>query len=65
MIVDTSEDSRIEVDGDVVQPDGTFVFEDGFEQSDRRDFGPAFASERCERAKGGIGTFVFEDGFEG
>jgi aminopeptidase len=31
MIVDTSEDSRIEVDGDVVQPDGTFVFEDGFE----------------------------------
>ena len=30
MIVDMSEDSRIEVDGEVVQRDGTFVFEDGF-----------------------------------
>ncbi|WP_114575776.1 aminopeptidase [Saliphagus sp. LR7] len=28
MIVDMSEDSRIEIDGDVVQEDGTFVFED-------------------------------------
>ena len=28
MIVDMSEDSRIEVDGDVVQRDGTFVFEE-------------------------------------
>ena len=32
MIVDMSEDSRIEVDGEVVQSDGTFVFEDGFEE---------------------------------
>ena len=31
MIVDMSEDSRIEVDGDVVQQDGVFRFEDGFE----------------------------------
>ena len=31
MIVDMSEDSRIEVDGDVVQQDGTFRFEAGFE----------------------------------
>ncbi len=31
MIVDMSEDSYIEVDGEVVQRDGTFVFEDGFE----------------------------------
>jgi len=31
MIVDMSEDSRIEVDGEVVQRDGTFRFEDGFE----------------------------------
>ena len=31
MIVDMSEDSVIEVDGEVVQRDGTFVFEDGFE----------------------------------
>ncbi len=31
MIVDMSEDSYIEVDGDVVQRDGTFRFEDGFE----------------------------------
>ena len=30
MIVDMSEDSVVEVDGDVVQRDGTFVFEDGF-----------------------------------
>ncbi|MFC4405303.1 aminopeptidase [Haloarchaeobius iranensis] len=30
MIVDMSEDSFIEVDGDVVQRDGTFRFEDGF-----------------------------------
>ncbi|WP_248895672.1 aminopeptidase [Haloplanus halobius] len=30
MIVDMSEDSVIEVDGDVVQRNGTFVFEDGF-----------------------------------
>jgi len=32
MIVDMSEDSRIEVDGEVVQRDGTFQFEDGFEE---------------------------------
>jgi len=31
MIVDMSEDSVIEVDGEVVQRDGTFVFEDDFE----------------------------------
>ncbi|WP_336034963.1 aminopeptidase [Halobacterium yunchengense] len=31
MIVDMSEDSYIEVDGEVVQRNGTFVFEDGFE----------------------------------
>jgi aminopeptidase len=31
MIVDMSEDSFIEVDGEVIQRDGTFVFEDGFE----------------------------------
>jgi aminopeptidase len=31
MIVDMAEDSVIEVDGEVVQRDGTFVFEDGFE----------------------------------
>ncbi|MEZ3115213.1 aminopeptidase [Halobaculum sp. MBLA0147] len=31
MIVDMSEDSRIEVDGEVVQRDGTFRFEDDFE----------------------------------
>jgi aminopeptidase len=30
MIVDMSEDSRIEVDGEVVQRDGTFRFEEGF-----------------------------------
>jgi aminopeptidase len=30
MIVDMAEDSRIEVDGDVVQRDGTFVFEEEF-----------------------------------
>ncbi|SEK91773.1 aminopeptidase [Haloferax larsenii] len=30
MIVDMSEESRIEVDGEVVQRNGTFVFEDGF-----------------------------------
>jgi aminopeptidase len=33
MIVDMSEDSRIEVDGDVVQRNGTFRFEDGFEDA--------------------------------
>jgi len=32
MIVDISEDSYIEVDGDVVQRNGTFRFEDGFEE---------------------------------
>ncbi|WP_458206117.1 aminopeptidase [Haladaptatus sp. NG-SE-30] len=32
MIVDMSEDSFIEVDGEVVQRDGTFRFEDGFEK---------------------------------
>jgi len=32
MIVDMGEDSRIEVDGEVVQRDGTFRFEDGFEK---------------------------------
>jgi len=31
MLVDMSENSRIEVDGDVVQRDGAFVFEDDFE----------------------------------
>ncbi|MDR5656714.1 aminopeptidase [Halodesulfurarchaeum sp. HSR-GB] len=31
MIVDMSEDSLIEVDGELVQRNGTFVFEDGFE----------------------------------
>jgi aminopeptidase len=31
MIVDMSEDSRIEIDGEVVQRNGTFRFEDGFE----------------------------------
>jgi aminopeptidase len=31
MIVDMSEDSTIEVDGEVVQRDGTFVFEEDFE----------------------------------
>ncbi|WP_267642303.1 aminopeptidase [Haloarchaeobius amylolyticus] len=31
MIVDMSEDSSIEVDGEVIQRDGTFWFEDGFE----------------------------------
>ena len=31
MIVDMSENSKIEVDGEVVQRDGTFRFEDGFE----------------------------------
>jgi aminopeptidase len=31
MIVDMAEDSRIEVDGEVVQRDGTFRFEEGFE----------------------------------
>lgn len=31
MIVDMSEESRIEVDGELVQRDGTFMFEDGFE----------------------------------
>ncbi|MFB6070636.1 MAG: aminopeptidase, partial [Halanaeroarchaeum sp.] len=31
MIVDMAEDSHIEVDGEVVQRDGTFWFEDGFE----------------------------------
>ena len=32
MIVDMSENSRIEVDGEVVQRNGTFRFEDGFEK---------------------------------
>ncbi|WP_435177286.1 aminopeptidase [Halorussus sp. AFM4] len=32
MIVDMSEDSYIEVDGEVVQRNGTFRFEDGFEE---------------------------------
>ncbi|UPW01408.1 aminopeptidase [Halorussus gelatinilyticus] len=31
LLVDVSEDSRLEVDGEVVQRDGTFRFEDGFE----------------------------------
>jgi aminopeptidase len=30
MIVDMSEDARIDVDGETIQRDGTFVFEDGF-----------------------------------
>ena len=33
MIVDMSEDSRIEFDGEVVQRDGTFVFEEGFDEA--------------------------------
>jgi aminopeptidase len=33
MIVDMSEDSRIEVDGEIVQRNGTFRFEDGFEEA--------------------------------
>jgi len=33
MIVDMSEDSVIEVDGEVVQRNGTFVFEDGFDEA--------------------------------
>jgi aminopeptidase len=32
MIVDMAQNSRIEVDGEVVQRDGTFRFEDGFDQ---------------------------------
>ena len=32
MIVDMAEESRIEVDGEVVQRNGTFVFEEGFEK---------------------------------
>jgi aminopeptidase len=32
MIVDMSEESFIEVDGEIVQRNGTFVFEDGFER---------------------------------
>ena len=32
MISDVSEDSRLEVDGEVVQRDGTFRWEDGFEE---------------------------------
>ena len=32
MIVDMAEDSFVEVDGEVVQRDGTFVFEPGFEE---------------------------------
>ena len=32
MIVDMGEDSRIEVDGDVIQRNGTFRFEDSFEE---------------------------------
>jgi aminopeptidase len=31
MITDVSEDARIEVDGEVVQRDGVFRWEDGFE----------------------------------
>jgi aminopeptidase len=31
MIVDMAENSFIEVDGEIVQRDGTFVFEDGFD----------------------------------
>jgi aminopeptidase len=33
MIVDMSEDSYIEVDGETVQRNGTFRFEDGFEEA--------------------------------
>ncbi len=32
MIVDMSENSSIEIDGETVQRDGTFRFEDGFER---------------------------------
>ena len=31
MIIDMSTDSEIRLDGEVVQRNGTFVFEDGFE----------------------------------
>ncbi len=34
LITDMSEDSYIEVDGEIVQRNGTFVFEDGFEAED-------------------------------
>ncbi|NHN48321.1 aminopeptidase [Halostella sp. JP-L12] len=34
MITDVSEDSRLEVDGEVVQRNGTFRWEDGFEESE-------------------------------
>ena len=36
MIVDMSEHSAIEVDGELVQRNGTFVFEDGFEAGPKR-----------------------------
>ena len=35
MIVDMASDSYIALDGEVVQRNGTFVFEDGFEEEDR------------------------------
>ncbi|ERH06578.1 MAG: leucyl aminopeptidase (aminopeptidase T), partial [Halonotius sp. J07HN4] len=33
MIVDMSENARLEFDGEVIQRNGTFVFEDGFEST--------------------------------
>jgi Leucyl aminopeptidase (aminopeptidase T) len=33
MIVDMSENARLELDGEVVQRNGTFVFEDGFDDA--------------------------------
>jgi aminopeptidase len=35
MIVDMSEDSTVELDGEVVQRDGRFVFEEGFAEAGR------------------------------
>jgi aminopeptidase len=33
MIIDMSENARLELDGEVVQRNGTFVFEDGFDDA--------------------------------
>jgi aminopeptidase len=37
LITDVSQDSRIEIDGQVIQRDGTFVFEEGFEEGFEND----------------------------
>ncbi len=37
MIVDMSRDSTIEADGEVIQRNGTFVFEDGFDEAEATD----------------------------